>query len=506
MPRPDTARLKPVRAGIVGLWDYTEATFAFADGRLVLRGANGSGKTKALEVLFPFVLDGRLDPRRLDPFSGENRTMKENLLWRGTDSAYGYAWLEFAVPATPDTPARHVTIGVGLRAQRHRPSPSSWFFVAHGRVGEDLRLVVDGRPLTRRELADHLGDEAVVDRASDHRRRVDAALFGLGVERYEAMLDLVLTLRRPMLAKDLDPQLLSETLTRGLRPLDDDLLEQVARSFDDLEAVQRDLDQLAAADDATQRFLTDYRGYLRTQARHRADATIEAAAARRAAVERQQAAHRTLDEARAAEAMAEAETTRLEDQLDRDRARRDALRASEAFRTAGQLDHLERSVRDLAEEVARAERRRSDAEAAAEQEGAQLDEHRQRRARVVSDLDRLRPRLAAAAGEAGIGWQPDDADGDDAEVRQRIGARAAARRSDLDAVRAALTAAQDAERRLVAAEAAVERATDADEAAEAALARRTRAFAGPASTSRWRWGPGRTPTPRWLRTRTGRRC
>jgi uncharacterized protein (TIGR02680 family) len=416
------------------------------------------------------VLDGRLDPRRLDPFSGENRTMKENLLWRGTDSAYGYAWLEFAVPATADAPARHVTIGVGMRSQRHRPSPSSWFFVAPGRVGEDLRLVVDGRPLTRRELADHLGDEAVVDRASDHRRRVDATLFGLGAERYEAMLDLVLTLRRPMLAKDLDPQLLSETLTRGLRPLDDDLLEQVARSFDDLEAVQRDLDQLAAADDATQRFLTDYRGYLRTQARHRADDTIEAAAARRAAVERQEAAHRALDEARASEAMAEAETTRLEDQLDQDRARRDALRASEAFRTAAQLDHLERSVRELAEEVTRAETRRSDAEAAADRESAQLGDQRQRRAQLVSDLDRLRPRLATAAGDAGIGWDPADADGDDTEVRQRIGARTAARRSDLDAVRAALSATQDAERRLVAAEAAVERATDADEAAEAALA------------------------------------
>ena len=98
------------------------------------------------------------------------------------------------------------------------------------------------------ELTDALGD-AVVERASEHRRRVDDALFGLGPERYEAMLDLVLTLRRPMLAKDLDPRGLSQTLSRGLRPLDDELLEQVARSFDDLEAVQRDLDRLAAADD-----------------------------------------------------------------------------------------------------------------------------------------------------------------------------------------------------------------------------------------------------------------
>ncbi|MGW5733067.1 MULTISPECIES: hypothetical protein [Streptomyces] len=63
------ARFKPTRAGVIGLWDYIDEEFVFADGRLVLRGHNGSGKTKALEVLFPLVLDGVLDARRLDPFS-----------------------------------------------------------------------------------------------------------------------------------------------------------------------------------------------------------------------------------------------------------------------------------------------------------------------------------------------------------------------------------------------------------------------------------------------------
>ena len=282
-----TARFRPSRAGVIGLWDYTNTTFTFADGRLVLRGANGSGKTKALEVLFPFVLDGRLDARRLDPFSGENRTMKENLLWRGSDAGYGYAWLEFAGPGDNGAP-RYLTIAVGLRAQRHNPKVTPWFFVADGRVGEDIHLVdADGRPRTRKALSDHLGEGVVVEKSTEHRRRVDDALFGLGPERYEAMLDLVLTLRRPMLAKDLDPARLSDTLTRGLRPLDDDLLEQVARSFDDLESVQRDLDRLIAADEALQGFVTDYRGYLRTQARHRADATIEAVAARTAAEQRQ---------------------------------------------------------------------------------------------------------------------------------------------------------------------------------------------------------------------------
>src|SRR5690606_16415022 len=154
----------------------------------------------------------------------------------GRETGHGYAWLEFG------DSQRWVTVGVGLRAQKHRQSPDSWFFVTDRRVGHDLYLVDDeGRPRTKRDLAAELGG-VVVERASEHRRRVDDALFGLGPERYEAMLDLVLTLRRPMLAKDLDPRLLSETLSRGLRPLDDELIEQVARSFDDLEAVQRELD------------------------------------------------------------------------------------------------------------------------------------------------------------------------------------------------------------------------------------------------------------------------
>jgi uncharacterized protein (TIGR02680 family) len=463
---PEHDRFKPVRAGIVGLWDYTQQTFAFADGRLVLRGANGSGKTKALEVLFPFALDGRLDPRRLDPFSGENRTMKDNLLWRGSDAGYGYAWLEFAHGRS----GRHVTVGVGLRAQKHKPSPDSWFFVADGRVGHDLELVVDGRPLTRKELAATLGDDVVVDRSSAHRRRVDAALFGLGEERYEAMLDLVLTLRRPMLAKDLDPRALSETLTRGLRPLDEDLLEQVARSFDDLEAVQRDLDQLATADEATQRFLTDYRGYLRTQARHRADEAIEAVAAQRAAGDRVDAAHRTLDEARAEESLAEAEATAVDEQLGTDRARRDALKASDAFRTASQLEHLERSVRDLDGERARAVRRAVTADEAAEVATQAHEQELHRQHQADAEVARLRPHLVSDAPAAGVEWGDDDGHGDADGVRQRVHARVAARRADLDAVRALLEATVEAERRVALAEQAYGRAEVADLEAVQALA------------------------------------
>src|SRR6266542_6502402 len=94
------------------MWDYRDEEFCFASGWLILRGPNGSGKTKALEVLFPFVLDGRIDPKRLNPFAAEDRTMKANLLFRGGENAVGYAWLEL----------RHLDTGeaVTVRSEERR--------------------------------------------------------------------------------------------------------------------------------------------------------------------------------------------------------------------------------------------------------------------------------------------------------------------------------------------------------------------------------------------------
>ena len=57
----DGARCVPLpadRAGVLNVWQYDEQVFDFADGRLLLRGTNGAGKSKTLEMLLPFVLDG----------------------------------------------------------------------------------------------------------------------------------------------------------------------------------------------------------------------------------------------------------------------------------------------------------------------------------------------------------------------------------------------------------------------------------------------------------------
>ena len=66
-------RFRLSRAGIHQVWQYDDE-FCFGDGRLLLRGKNGAGKSKALEVLLPFLLDG--DTRKLDAAGGGKTTLK----------------------------------------------------------------------------------------------------------------------------------------------------------------------------------------------------------------------------------------------------------------------------------------------------------------------------------------------------------------------------------------------------------------------------------------------
>ena len=434
-------RFKPVRAGIINLWDYYDEEFAFADGRLALRGHNGSGKTKALEVLFPFVLDGSLDARRLDPFSGENRTMKANLLYRGQDSEHGYVWMEFGRPGETVT----LVIGLSVHKNMDRPRPS--FYVTGKRMGIDFGLLsADSRPLTAKQLTALLGRDAHFgDKRGAYTDAVDARLFGLGRERYAQLLDLLIALRRPLLAKDLDPGKVSETLTAGLSPVDDDLITQAARDFENLAAVQKQYDDLAAADTAVRAFLDQYVSYLRAHTRHEVDqvaARGSAAAALLAAIGTAAAEVSRSDqqEQRWRRAEADAKTS-----VETGQARLFALKNLDAYKDHEKLAlrhaQLEKEGRELSAEQARLARARANVDdLSAEAAGIAA-----RLAETGRAVDRHARHLAEAAESSGIGRDGSPADtGEDLPVTAK--ARAAARRDDIREVRDHLALVRDAER------------------------------------------------------------
>ena len=89
-------RWKMKRIGFVNFWLYDEEDFEFEDGKLLLRGQNGSGKSITTQSFIPFVLDGDRTPSRLDPFGSSDRRMEYYFLGEeGRDEATGYLFLEF---------------------------------------------------------------------------------------------------------------------------------------------------------------------------------------------------------------------------------------------------------------------------------------------------------------------------------------------------------------------------------------------------------------------------
>jgi uncharacterized protein (TIGR02680 family) len=436
-------RFHPVRAGIVNLWHYPHLELPFADGRLVLRGSNGSGKTKALELLFPLVLDGSLDPRRLDPFSSDGRRMRDNVLAAaeagGHRSAIGYAWITFGRTTEAGAP-EHVTVGIGVSGSHERDRVDSWTFVTDRVPGVDLHLLDDERrPVSRPALRQLLGGEQVFDTVEAHRRAVDARLFGLGEARYHGMLELVLQLRKPKLAALLDPDRISLLLSQSLRPIDGEALDDVARGLAELERIG---DEIAAMD-RTVRALDvlhrDHATYLRAHARSRLDA-----------LQRAEDALADLDRllldnaAELADATARASDAERAEQVERDEATRadgeiGGLKASDAYRAGGTLADRRQAVANRRSAVDQAARRMRDAQERCGRTRKRLDEANQELAAVLRAIADGSQRLRTIAPDA-VGPLDIDLSGPSTDVQIAIRAATAARREAVDAVRQALRA------------------------------------------------------------------
>ena len=68
------------RIGLLDFWYYDDQEFYFLDGRMLLRGSNGSGKSVTMQSFIPLLLDGNMRPERLDPFGSRARKMENYLL------------------------------------------------------------------------------------------------------------------------------------------------------------------------------------------------------------------------------------------------------------------------------------------------------------------------------------------------------------------------------------------------------------------------------------------
>lgn len=399
------------RAGITNVYQYGEETLHFGGGRLLLRGVNGSGKSTAMNMLLPFLLEA--DTRRIDA-AGEQSGVLRSWMLSGRDEQQpqGYLWVEFA------NGDDHLTIGCGIRANRSTDRVTTWWFVTARRPGIDLALVEGRQPLSADALRAVLEPNAVYsqDQRAAYRNQVRSRLYGgSDLDQHLRLLHVV---RNPRVGDRIDVDL-PRYLEDALPQLSDDALDDAAQPLEDLEEHRRNVEDLTRTANALQAIEAVYRTYARSELHRRADSALEVVAARgrlvrveAEATDAHRLALEALDGAQVATRGLEADERRLDGEI------RD-LEASDAYKAGAELNDLRAHVGSLTGQVAMAtdevERRTTRARAALAAvtiaSGEADQEATSTRARLAD--------LADLARRAGLSARPPDAPRTDV---RRIGA------------------------------------------------------------------------------------
>ncbi|MEO7979793.1 MAG: TIGR02680 family protein [Sporichthyaceae bacterium] len=384
-------RFRLYRAGILNVWQYDEQVFEFCDGRLLLRGTNGAGKSKTMEMLLPFVLDG--DKARMTATGRQG----SQLLWLMSEGAStggtrtGYLWVEL-VRVDTDGLQHVVTCGVGIRHSTSARQVTTWQFTVPTAV--PALSEPDGTPLSAprcRELVESLSGRNF-ESPRDYKQHVGQLLFGLEPQAYDDLLRLLYWLRQPQVGEDIDPARLVAMLDESLPALDEDDVRQVGEALDELAEHGERLDRLRAAAVAVAGSADVYARYAATLLRERAADALGAdreRVGRTRAVAQQEAAVARVGEELAAAESAENESREA---VARAASKVQALEAGPLARNQQVLQEKQRRAEELAD-AARV------GAAAAERARERVADSSARVARGTDELTDLSAHLAAGTSE-----------------------------------------------------------------------------------------------------------
>ncbi|MCL4515644.1 MAG: TIGR02680 family protein [Firmicutes bacterium] len=256
------------RIGLVNYWYYDEEEFEFSGGRLLLRGANGSGKSVTMQSFIPLLLDGNRSPERLDPFGSRARKLEDYLLGEeelGEEERTGYLYMEFL----KEESGNYLTLGIGLHARRGKGLDFWSFAITDGRrVGRNFFLYKDlGEkvPLSKQELKNRIGEGGQVhDRQKDYMDMVNNLLFGFeSLEDYDELIKLLVQLRTPKLSKDFKPTVIYDILNNSLQPLSDEDLRPMSEAIENMDNIKSQLDHLQESKKAADRLGKEFDRYNR---------------------------------------------------------------------------------------------------------------------------------------------------------------------------------------------------------------------------------------------------
>ena len=262
-------RWKMSRLGFVNFWLYDDQEFDLSDGKLLLRGQNGSGKSITTQSIIPFILDGDRTPSRLDPFGSGDRRMDWYFLCDGDkEESTGYLYLEFRKPGSEE----YRTIGIGQHARRNQKMTFWGFVVTDGRrIGRSHEICLysekgDSRiPLSKRELRRVLGEETpFTESPGEYKEFVNRYLFGFPrIDQYDQFVRLLIKVRAPKLSKEFKPTKVYDILNESLQVLTDDDIRAMADAMDKLDQIQETLEGLERAYQNAMAISREYQNYNR---------------------------------------------------------------------------------------------------------------------------------------------------------------------------------------------------------------------------------------------------
>ena len=119
-------RWRPSRAGILNVYQYQDEVLEFAGGRLLLRGVNGSGKSTAMNMLLPFLLEA--DVRKIDAAGEQAACCAVDAVRPRRHPAHRLPVDRVRAMRPQEETPNHRTVGCGIRANRSTDRVATWWF------------------------------------------------------------------------------------------------------------------------------------------------------------------------------------------------------------------------------------------------------------------------------------------------------------------------------------------------------------------------------------------
>lgn len=257
------------KLGLVNFWYYDYEEIPLQNGKLLLRGGNGSGKSVTLQSFIPLLLDGNRAPRRLDPFGTVSRKLDNYMLVReGENERTAYLFLEFKKTDTEN----YITVGMGIKAQKNKETDIWYFIIRDGkRIGQEILLKKKEQGhdvvLQKKQLKNILVESGeFFDRQKNYMARMNEIFFGFdSIEYYEELLSLIINIRAPKLSKDFKPTKMYEILNDSLKTLDKEDLDSIAEPMAELDSIKNQIEDAKKAQFSAQEIDTIFTEYNKIQ-------------------------------------------------------------------------------------------------------------------------------------------------------------------------------------------------------------------------------------------------